>query len=97
MRAAGVAQETAELRLKLDNSQGDVRGQLKTKDDKISEILEELASINALYNELKETTETVSGGAPIAGVHAHTERARVLHAQRCARAWLATSLREGVS
>jgi len=50
-------QETAELRIKLDNSQGDVRSQLKTKDDKISEILEELASINALYNELKETTE----------------------------------------
>jgi len=37
-----------------------VRGQLKVKDDKISEILEELASINALYNELKETTENVS-------------------------------------
>jgi hypothetical protein len=38
-----------------------VRGQLKTKDDKISEILEELASINALYNELKESTEQVGG------------------------------------
>jgi len=56
------AQETAELRIKLDNSQGDVRSQLKTKDDKISEILEELASINALYNELKDTTSTVGGG-----------------------------------
>lgn len=54
------SQETAELRLKLDNSQGDVRNQLKEKDDKIGEILEELASINALYNELKETSESVS-------------------------------------
>ena len=52
-------QETAELRLKLDNSQGDVRGQLKEKDDKINEILNELGTINALYNEAKENKEQV--------------------------------------
>ncbi|KAJ9511982.1 hypothetical protein QJQ45_004434 [Haematococcus lacustris] len=65
-------QEVVELRGKLEAAQGDVRGQLKTKDDKISEpgpehlalvsppwvqILEELASISALYSEAKEQVE----------------------------------------
>lgn len=49
--------ETSELRSKLEGAQGDVRAQLKSKDDKINDILEELASVNALYNEAKDHLE----------------------------------------
>uniref|UniRef100_A0A7S0WQ45 Kinesin motor domain-containing protein n=1 Tax=Chlamydomonas leiostraca TaxID=1034604 RepID=A0A7S0WQ45_9CHLO len=49
--------ETGELRSKLEAAQGDVRSQLKSKDDKIGEILEELAGVNALYAEAKEQVE----------------------------------------
>ncbi|GAX81265.1 hypothetical protein CEUSTIGMA_g8697.t1 [Chlamydomonas eustigma] len=45
--------EVAELREKLEGSQGDVRAQLKAKDDKINEVMDELAGINALYSEAK--------------------------------------------
>lgn len=39
--------------------QGDVRAQLKVKDDKISEALEELAGISALYAEAKQELDEV--------------------------------------
>ena len=43
--------------------QGDVRAQLKVKDDKISEALEELAGISALYAEAKQELDEVGRGA----------------------------------
>ncbi|KAG2501877.1 hypothetical protein HYH03_000375 [Edaphochlamys debaryana] len=45
--------ETGELRSQLEAVQGDIQAQMKLKDDKITEIMEELASINALYVEAK--------------------------------------------
>lgn len=50
-------QETKELRDKLEATQGDIRAQLKVKDDKINEAMEELASINALYTEARADLE----------------------------------------
>ncbi len=54
-------QEVLELRERLEASQGDIRAQLKVKDDKINEVMDELANINALYNEAQE--ELVVGKA----------------------------------
>eukprot|EP00798_Chlamydomonas_sp_ICE-L_P023238 gene23238-30462_t len=44
-------QSTKELREQLDMSQENVRQQLKTKDQKITGVMDELATVNALYNE----------------------------------------------
>ncbi|KXZ52314.1 hypothetical protein GPECTOR_10g946 [Gonium pectorale] len=49
--------ETGELRTQLEAVQGDIQAQLKLKDSKITEIMEELASINALYVESKAELE----------------------------------------
>ncbi|GLC77793.1 hypothetical protein PLESTB_000955500 [Pleodorina starrii] len=49
--------ETGELRTQLEAVQSDIQAQLKLKDSKITEIMEELASINALYVESKAELE----------------------------------------
>ncbi|EFJ53111.1 Kar3 member kinesin-like protein [Volvox carteri f. nagariensis] len=49
--------ETGELRSQLEAVQSDIQAQLKLKDSKITEIMEELASINALYVESKAELE----------------------------------------
>ncbi|GLI62984.1 hypothetical protein VaNZ11_005841 [Volvox africanus] len=49
--------ETGELRTQLEAVQSDIQAQLKLKDSKITEIMEELAAINALYVESKAELE----------------------------------------
>uniref|UniRef100_A0A7S0Y9G8 Kinesin motor domain-containing protein n=1 Tax=Polytomella parva TaxID=51329 RepID=A0A7S0Y9G8_9CHLO len=49
--------ESAELRDKLEATQAEIRLQLRQKDDKISEIVDELASVSALYNDSRAEVE----------------------------------------
>jgi hypothetical protein len=50
-------QEVADLRNRINDAQGDVRAQLKVKDDRIVQVMDDLASVNALYNEAQGELE----------------------------------------